>query len=288
MAKIRYAKTDFTEKNMPHSRVQVFFDVIKNRPFLLVSMGALILLFSLPLIAVTVFRNIRVSEAQLITDAAERANTVFSYVNIFNFISIAAWAVVGTGLGGVFAVIRRLVWQQGIFFRHDFFTGVKENAISFAFFFAVGALLNYLVQRTLRATMFDDGFLSQAAAIASIVAAALYAPTISFSLVQSTVYNLELFKKLYNSLLLAMRVAYTSFPVALLNLAPLALLFIPNTVVFGIFLIVLPVFVYPLIALFDTLYCDAVLDKYVNKENFPQIVNKGIYKNADDKDRTCE
>ena len=240
--------------------------------------------FCLPLAAVTVIRNVKVSEAQLVEDVAERANTVFTYVNTFNFISIAAWAIVGLGFGGAFAVVRRLVWQQGIFFRYDFFKGVKENAASFAIYFAVGALFNYLVQRTLRATYFDDSLFSQAAAVAAIAVAALYAPTVTFSLVQSTVYKLGTFKKLYNSLLLSMRVAYTSFPVALLNLAPMALLFIPNTIAFGAFLIVLPVFIYPLIVLFDTLYCDAVLDRFVNGTHFPQIVNKGIYKNADDND----
>lgn len=283
MARIKYAKTDLTEKNMPHTRVQAFFDVLKNRGSLLVALGALVFLFSLPLIALTVARNIKINEAELIEDVALRASTVFSYVNTFNFIAIAAWAVTGLGFGGAFAVIRRLVWQQGIFFRHDFFVGVKENAASFAFYFAVGALFNYLVQRSLRAIYFDDGFLSQAAAVASIAAAALYAPTVTFSLVQSTVYKLGIFKKLYNSFLIAMRLAYTAFPVALLNVAPLALLFIPNTVVFGVFLVVLPVFVYPLIALFDTLYCDAAFDRFINKEHFPEIVNKGIYENADDK-----
>jgi len=284
MPRKKYATTDFSTDKMPHNRVQVFFDVLKLRFSTLMSAGALLFLFALPLMVVTVMRNLKVSEANLIVDEAERATAVFQTVNFFNFISVAAWAVAGLGFSGLFAVVRKLVWQRGILFFYDFFKGVKDNAVAFSVYFAVAAALNYLVQRCLRQTFFDDGLFVQAAVIASVAAAALYAPTMSFSLVQSTVYDLGITKKFVNSFLISMRTAYTVFPVAVLNLAPLTLLFIPNTVVFGVFLIVLPLIFAPLIALFDTLYCDALLDKYINKDNFPEIVDRGIYRNAQNND----
>ena len=282
------AKTDFDVSKMPHNRVQVFFDVLKNRFSLLLGTGFAALLFALPLIVLAVLRNIKVAEAELIEDVAERAATVFAYVNTFNLTLIAAWAIFALGVAGAFQIVRRLVWQQGVLFRHDFFKGIRENGVHFAVLFAVAGLLNYLLQRTARGLYFNDGAWAQAALVAATVAAFLYLPTLPFALTQSTVYNLKMFAKWKNSFLLAMRTAYVSFPVAILNLAPIALTYLPGTAVFVASVLLGPVLFTPLLALFDTLFCDGVLDKYVNKKNFPEIVGKGIWKNAEDNDAKTE
>ncbi|MBO4573482.1 MAG: hypothetical protein J5762_06970 [Clostridia bacterium] len=275
-------KEDFTVLKMPHNRFQVFADVCVNRFSLILGLGLIVLLFALPLIATVIMRNVKVSEAETFADAEEKAVLIYSYINTAGLVAIPCAAVLGTGLSGVFGVIRKLVWQDGVLFKHDFFTSVKENGLHFALYSAFAALIYYLVQLTLRGTYFSIDAGADAAVVASVVAAALYIPTIPFSFVQSTVYELGFFKKFVNSFLLAMRTFYLTLPVTALCLSAVLLLFIKNTAVFIISMLFIFIVAAPLCSLVFTLYCDGVLDKFINKDHFPQIVDKGIYRNGDD------
>ena len=274
-------KNDFTIEKMPHDRFQVFADVCVNRFSLILGLGLVILLFALPFIATIIMRNVKVSEAETFADAEEKAVLIYSYINTAGLVAIPCAAVLGAGLSGVFGVMRKLVWQEGVLFKHDFLTSVKENGLHFALYSAFAALIYYLLQLTLRGTYFVGDAGAEIAVIASIVAAALYIPTIPFSFVQSTVYELGFFKKFVNSFLLAMRTFYLTLPVTALCLSPVLLLFIKNTAVFIISMLLIFIVAAPIGSLVLTLYCDGVLDKYINKDHFPQIVDKGIYRNGD-------
>ncbi len=281
-------KKDFTAADMPHNRFGVFFDVLAQRFSTLFVLGLILLAAALPLIAVTIIRNLNVARAEAFADESEKALLIYSYINTCNFIAIFCYAFYAVLLAGAFGVIRKLVWQEGVIFKHDFFTSVKENGLSFALYAAVGALLYYLVQRSFRGLYFDSGTAQEIAAIASAAAFTLYMPTIGLSFTQSTVYNLGIFKKFSNSFLLSMRTFYLTLPVAAISFAPLALTLIPNFTVFVISLIALNVVFAPLASLANVLYADGVLDKFINKEHFPQIVDKGVWRNGVDKNEKTQ
>lgn len=275
-------KQDYSPQQLPKNRTQVFFDAIKTRSSTLLSLGVTALLFAIPLIALTVFANLKIQDIASATgDKAEIAVAVFKAENTFNLLKAIGWGILGVGTAGVFGVIRRLVWQEGILFGSDFRSAVKDNGFTYFIVFFIAGLLRFFVVYTFLDPS-TDGW-GQTAFIVAIVISVLYAPTIPFMLVQSTVYSLPFGKKFFNSFMLAMRTFFITLPVTVLDLSWLLLLLIPNGTVYISVTLILPLVIIPLASLFTTLYCDSVLDKFVNKEHFPEIVNKGVY-HAQDND----
>ncbi len=286
----KQAKENFRAEKLPHNRVQVFFDVYRNRFSVMMRLGLIALAFFLPATAVMTFTNLKVYEVQALVAAGsvtaeEGAATVFGLINAGNLLMIAALAAAAAGIAGICGVVRRLIWQEGVLFAHDFGRSVKENAPTFCLIAAAGGVLNYLLQYALRNLYFSQTAGAEIAAIAAIAATALFLPTIPLILTQCTLYNLPLHKKICNAFLLTMRTAYLSFPAAAANAAPFLLLLIPSAYVFVPLLVILPLFAVPSLITFDMLFCDYVLDKFVNKSNFPEIYDKGIWRNAVDKNR---
>jgi len=116
----------------------------------------------------------------------------------------------------------------------------------------------------------------------AIFLAVLFAVVAPMVLCQSLVYKLSYFAKLKNAFMLSMRQPLVSFGLLVGNAAPWLLLLIDNKYTFMAFLVLLPVVVMPAQLIADIICCDIVLDKYVNKDNFPQIYRKGLNYDASD------
>ncbi len=286
--KLKKSKVDFTDDMLPRSRRQIFFDIYKNRFWLVTGLGLILFLFMAPLIVVYAIGNLKVYEINLkvqngTLSTSEGAKEVFYMVNARNLAVIPCAAVFAVGLSGAIGVIRRLVWLEGVIFWSDFFKSVKENALSFCFVAALFAALNYFLQYLARSLYFYDGFSVQAAIcflIAALLLICLMAPSF---ITQSTVYNLAFSSKLKNSFMLSMRKPLVSFLLLITNVAPYLTLIIPGKYTFLAVCVLLPIFIMPAQIILNTLCCDSVLDEFVNKQNFPEIYKKGLY-NAENND----
>ncbi len=281
----KWADVDFTTDKMPSSRPQVFFDVYKNRFSTMLLLGLVLLLFCLPaIIAAAIFNvkiyEIRLSFSQGAISEIEFLKNVAQLENGKNVFLILGFFFVFLGVCGAFEVLRRLVWQEGLFFGHDFFKGVKDGVKSSAICALVSGLLNYAANATLNLSSASEDFavnLATAAAFGGLVIALSLIP---FIFTQSTIYDLPFSHKVKNAFLLSMRTAYISIPLALLYIAPIVILNFVGNLAYFILLATLPILFYTPLVLVNILYCDSVLDEYVNKENFPQIYKKGIYQDG--------
>lgn len=280
--KKQVATKDFNEANMPHNRKEVFKDIVVNRSSTLFSVGLLILLFAIPLIIIVIFSNLAISKFDLsnLNNNEELYNSFLLTLNTNNLLIIIGLIILSLGLAGAYKIIRLLIFQEGFFFYSDFFNGIKSNWKGFSLTFSIIGLINFVTQY-----LFYNVNINEYPFIACIVVIAFFMPCVIFILGQTTLYNLSYTNKLKNSFLIAWKNFYTSIPVLLLNTLFIVIpLLIGNLLAYIISLIIIPLFIAPLMILFNTLYTDTLFDKYINKDNFKEIYDKGIYRNG--KDRT--
>ena len=262
---------DFTEKNMPHNRPQVFKDILANRTSSLFTLGLLLLFFSLPTIIIILFSNHAISS---INKETELENFI-KLINTQNLLLLLSLLILAIGLAGIYRIVKLLVWQDGILFWHDFKEGIKENSKEFLITFSIIGILNFVGQYIFFNTEIDKNIL-----LVAIVVISFYLPTIIFTLTQTTIYNLPYLAKTKNSFLMAWRNWYTSIPVFLLNtvfvIVPLV---ITDSIAYLLSMLLIPLLIGPLLIMFNTLYTHYYFDKYINKENFKEIYDKGIVRN---------
>lgn len=284
----KVAKVDFIPSMMPKNRAALLWDIYKNRLPLMLGIGLLTLLFAIPFIAVMCVVNFKTYEiemqiAQQLITTENGSQQIFHMINVGNIVLIAACVIFAVGLSGITGVMRRLIFQDGVIFWADFGKSLKENALCYAFVGFILGAFNLLLQYCLRSTYFDDGVTMQVAVGCLIIVsfvACFIAPMI---LTQATLYDLSLWNKIKNAFMLSMRNPHWSLMLLAINAAPYFLLLINNQYVYLTLLVLLPLLIMPIQILVNMLTCDSVLDKFINKEHYPQIYRKGMY-NAENND----
>lgn len=264
---------DFNESNMPHNRIEVFKDIMLNRSNTLFSVGLLLLVFAIPLIIAVIFSSQAIGSFNEYTE--ENYQQLLLTLNTNNLLVMIGIMILSIGLAGSYKIIRMLIWQEGIFFMHDFFKGIKENIKNFLLTGFFIGLLNLVTQY-----LYFNVSVSEYAIMACIIVIAFFMPSVLFILGQSIIYKLPYGQLFKNAILLAWRNFYTSVPVLILNAA---IVIIPNflqNLGYILYILLTPIFIAPLLIMFNMLYTDTLFDKYINKTNFKEIYDKGIYRNG--------
>ena len=158
---------------------------------------------------------------------------------------------------------------------HDFFKGVKENLKNFLLTGFFIGLLNLVTQY-----LYFNVSVSEYAIMACIIVIAFFLPSVLFILGQSIIYKLPYIQMLKNAILLAWRNFYTSIPVLLLNVAFIVVPFFIENIAYLVYILLIPILIAPLLIMFNMLYTDTLFDKFINKDNFKEIYDKGIYRNG--------
>lgn len=264
---------DFNISNMPHNRIEVFKDILLNRSSTLFSVGIMLLIFAIPLIAIVFF------SLQTLANFKEYSEETYQQLlltlNTNNLLIMVGIMFFSIGLAGAYKIVRMLIWQEGIFFMHDFFKGVKENLKNFLLTGFFIGLLNLVTQY-----LYFNVSVSEYAIMACIIVIAFFLPSVLFILGQSIIYKLPYIQMLKNAILLAWRNFYTSIPVLLLNVAFIVVPFFIENIAYLVYILLIPILIAPLLIMFNMLYTDTLFDKFINKDNFKEIYDKGIYRNG--------
>lgn len=264
---------DFNESNMPHNRIEVFKDILLNRSSTLFSVGIMLLIFAIPLIVIVFFSLQTLANFKEYTE--ETYQQLLLTLNTNNLLIMVGIMFFSIGLAGAYKIIRMLIWQEGIFFMHDFFKGVKENLKNFLLTGFFIGLLNLVTQY-----LYFNVSVSEYAIMACIIVIAFFLPSVLFILGQSIIYKLPYIQMLKNAILLAWRNFYTSIPVLLLNVAFIVVPFFIENIAYLVYILLIPILIAPLLIMFNMLYTDTLFDKFINKDNFKEIYDKGIYRNG--------
>ena len=278
MKKHKASKTDFTFANLPHTRTEVFFDVIKMRFSTLLFLGLLALVFALPLIVADfIFGIVHLNVFGSLASGAitnEQAGLYKSELNVLcSAVKIPLYAVYSVGLSGSVRIIRQLVWGEPIFFRYDYKTGIKQNCLRYvvlALCFGVCNFVSVLCSEFLPVETI--AFLPYGAMLFFVM------PIILYSAAQSAVYTVKTIKSFKNGLSLYCK---SPFKTLIFVAVPASFkLFDLMKASFGKYLIVslLIVVITPLYVMAWLLVSFGVFDRYINAENYPDLYDKGIYR----------
>lgn len=265
----RQADTDFTEQQLPHNRIDAFFDCIKLRWREFLIIGFVIVLSMLPIFILGVVRDNMIADA---INKNEIENARYSLL-FFDVISILFYLLPAVAFAGAFRVIRNIAWADVVFFKEDYKDGIKLNFKIFATVFIL-----------LGVGIFFVDFLSLSASATILlgmptgVSVFLLIPIAIFIIVQGTIYNIGFFGALKNGVYLFSKSILRSVAASIVTVSPIAFSLISSTIVKHICLIMYMLIFMPWVCLGLFMLGCAVLDKHINIYSHPEIVDKGLAK----------
>lgn len=270
------SKTKVDVSALPHNRWEVFEDRIKSHWWRLLLCGLILAAFALPFFAVRLFADLSVltlaqqNAAGEITEEQYKSTlyVINLAVPLFNVISYVVFAV---GLSGVMRQIKQLAWSQSISFWKDFALGVKQNVGGYIVVFALLGVLN---AANVVVMQLDVGFLSY---VPLCVFVLVVLPIALHAMVQIAIYTHKFWDTFSCSALLYCKTAPLSILAALVATAYMWFdsfpSFVGRYVAKVIFVVLLPI---GILAWF--LYACSALDKYVNAQNYPDLVDRGVWR----------
>lgn len=275
--KQKVAKTDFSEQNLPHNRKEVFFDCVKLYWQKLLLLGLIMLACAVPLLTVsavcdTVQQGL---SRQLLDGVIDKVayNGQAAWLRFAEaLIDIPCYVIVCVGLSGTVRVTRQMVWAEPLFFANDFADGIKQNWLTFCLCGFLVSLLNVY----LAFAESSGGGLPAYLPLGVVTIVVL--PTALWMMAASSVYNIGIGKNITNSFVLYIKTPFVTW----LFVALFASVAISGLIGFValrcIFLAVFIVVLLPALVMLWQLVCYSYFDKFINKQAYPEIVDKGIWR----------
>lgn len=284
-----YKKVDFASSQLPSNRKEVFVNIFRHNTKTLLKLSGLCALFALPAIIWILYMSLSISNfakgleilslderVAALTKGYAQANTM--YIVLIPLIML--WSL---GFAGTFRVIKKLVWGEGILLAIDFFIGIKENFKQFAtWFFIIGVSLFIMIFNYNYAQLnFDITTIEKAGVAISIAQFVLVWFFSLFYFTQAIVYKLSFFAILKNSFLFLIKTFFPSAGILAITIGIFAAVWMvpynsAKIITLVLFLSIGAVYC----VIVWTLFAHSIFDKYINKEHYPEIYEKGIWKKS--------
>ena len=270
-------RKDYELSSLPTTRKEAFKDVYRHNFKTIFSSGIALTLFALPLIIFLVVMSIARLGINLDKYTEEVYDSVLLVWDlILNGGAVLLLFIFAIGLMGVMRIIKLLIYQEGINFRHDFFLGIKENFKHFSLIYLFGAII-YLL--TYCVYIFLLNFIFGITLILLFIV--IFVPVIFWAFITINVYQTTLINYLKNAFFFYVKTILWSLLFTILLIWPFFLVFLPISG-YSLFikypvLILLILFYYPLLIIISNLYAYSKFDFFINKDNYPEIYQKGLY-----------
>lgn len=275
--KQKVAKTDFSEQNLPHNRKEVFFDCVKLYWQKLLLLGLIMLACAVPLLTVSaVCDTVQQGLSRQLEDGVIDKVAYNGQAAWLRFaealIDIPCYVIVCVGLSGTVRVTRQMIWAEPLFFANDYADGIKQNWLTFCLCGFLVSLLNVY----LAFAESSGGGLPAYLPLGVVTIVVL--PTALWMMAASSVYNIGIGKNITNSFVLYIKTPFVTW----LFVALFASVAIPGLIGFValrcIFLAVFIVVLLPAFVMLWQLVSYSYFDKFINKQAYPEIVDKGIWR----------
>ena len=277
MKKVEKHITDQDVKqSLPRTRKEVFFDLLRNRKMVLFALSCYTFMFFIPLAVDLIYFNFTESMAI----SAGKNEYLFSLIFYSMLIMLPCMMIGFIGLAGAFYTAKRLVWQEGISLASDFFKGIKEN---WRHALINGAIFGLVVFGLVIGGAFLLIYADVHPVVRGIGIGALIALFLVFGMVSAINFTQGVYYE--NSFGVTLKNSFSFL--GLLNWKVLTLFLLSTGVVIGLCLInlvtraiglLLFAILNSVVIVIYTLMSHEVFDKYINKDNYPEMVGKGLYK----------
>ena len=267
------------KQSLPTTRKEVFFDLLKYRKMSLFALSCYTFMFFIPLAVDLFYFNYLESMAII----AEKYEYLFSLIFYSMLIMLPCMVIGFIGFAGAFYTAKRIVWQEGISLASDFFKGIKENWKH--------ALINGVVfGLVLFGLVVGGSYLLIYAPITPVVRGiglgALIVVFMLFGMVIALNFTQDVYQEngygvtLKNSFSFLGLLNWKILLVFLFSTGVVVTLALFNLITLVIGLILFA-FTNSAVIILYTLISHSAFDKYINKEHYPDMVNKGLYKSND-------
>lgn len=270
----------FTEADLPHTRPQVFLTVYKTRAFFIFKISLLLLLFCSPLLLWDIFMRLSLDNnlATSTLSDYDLMKETFNLTLIKNGIGIILFGIAGIGFGGAVHAFQALVWNQ-LVVASDFFSGMKKNIFKYILWGILAGISFFLFEFAIRGVPLTDleifgriivyGLSSVQLALISIFIAYLY--------LQNEYYFVNGFNLLTNGIKFTIVSFIPMIGFMLIIIAPYFLVFLHSFII-NFVAIFLFMFLVSTGLISIILHADYQFDKRINKDNYPEIYDRGVYR----------
>ena len=275
--RVKKASKDFSINDLPSNRKEVFFDCFKVRWSTLLKGGFLAFVFAIPYIVLLLSEDLNISRLyQELSNGAiseeEFISSKLSVLLVSNILKTIASIFLSLGLAGLTRLIRQIAWEEPIFFRKDFFDGIRLNGGSFIIIILFLSLI-FNVANFTQTALYQQRFLSS---IPFGIGLIIVFPIALYNMASVNVYSNGFFTHTKNSILFFLR----TVPVSALFILIFCISFLPNLIsnalIKYLIIVLMYIILLPYYYLAFFLYASYNFDKYVNKKLYPEIYDKGI------------
>ena len=264
------------KRNLPTTRKEVFFDLLRNRKMTLFALSCFTFMFFIPL-AVDLFVF---NYFESVAIAADKKEYLFSLVFYSMCIMLPCMVIGFLGFAGAFYTAKRLVWQEDINLAVDFFHGIKGN---WKHAIINGALFGIILFGVVIGGSYLLIFVPSTPITCGIGIGALILVFLTFGMVitlnftQDVYYENGVFTTFKNSFCFLGLLNWKILVLFLLSTGGLFTLSIFNLITLGIGLLLFAILNSVVIIIY-TLLSHSAFDRFINQEHYPEMVNKGLYK----------
>ena len=288
---------DFARASLPSNRWELFWDIFKGRFGKLIIINLLILLFSLPLIAIILFRYVAVLNYGVIYPFSQSFGIGYgalpSMVGIPEAIEVSVngsmlllapvgFIILAIGLAGGAYVIRNMVWTEGIFVSNDFWRGIKQNIKQLIAIMLVYSVVFYLMIYSISlcnkniASNINPVWIFVVAKVFSYVLLITFSVMTLHMITMSVTYKLKFKDLLKNAFLFTIGLLPHNVLFTALALIPFILLMLDG-ILMVIGLIMMLLFGFSYFLLVWTNFCQWSYDKFINDKVSGAKKRKGMY-----------
>lgn len=270
---------------MPHNRVAAFWDIIRLRYDVSLKLGGLFLLFALPIIlSLFIGRYWTSNLYQALEDGMEEAEyrqTLFIVLLIRNGVISFSLLLMTFPIAGSLRLFRQLAFYEGIWFSKDYLRGIKENGKEVFLELLIVSIL-HLLSSSLIAYSYAFGsnefWTTILFFLPGFLGITFLLPPVFLMFAQNPIYSNRFSQTFANGYVFYGKYAFQTLGMTLGVIGPLFLLLIPN--VYSILAVcVLYFFLWlPLSGLAFFLFSCFVFDKILNVNQFPELVDRGVWR----------
>lgn len=275
MKKTKCAAEDYTAFNLPDTRKEVFAMRYKEHFSLIFRLGLLILLFILPIVFITIARDVYIISAASSGQADEvKVEAYYAGHVVYGLIQVPAFTLFCALFSGVVQILRQLIWDEPVFFWDDFKSGLKSNGVRYGVAGFIIAVLNCVLSPL----------------SGSVMTSVLYDIFVVFILplaiwlsLHGIYYKLGIAASVKNAFIFYIKTLPVTFLLLVLTVVPFWLvtnLMSPSIVKYATIIALTAFYVIPLTMCW-MLYASSIFDKYINKEHYPEFYRRGMRKKED-------
>ena len=269
------AENPFRRDMLPHNRRQLWKDTVKLQYLPLLIQGMVLFIFAIPLTLNLLIADIYIAglTGDVQTVLAEAATVQLGAAAV----SIALLAVLGVGLAGLLRICRQYAWGEVVTPTHDFVVGIKQNVKqTLGFMILAGLVYTSCVYADILLNTNPDSVMQYVSAAWTTVVLLFFLPIGAYMLVCIAVYNNTMWQNFIQGFVLYMKAPLKTLG-SLFCCFGIGFLYIIPSTAFRFVLTIIFMVGMPFMLLGWFLCAYNRLDRFVNCDKHPHLVNKGLY-----------